>query len=34
MQKNDDMKGMDHSGMNMGSDKKTLVIWQEWTMEI
>ncbi|MGO0732706.1 hypothetical protein ACTIGL_17705 [Bacillus shihchuchen] len=32
--KNDDRNGMDHSGMDMGSDKKTLVIWQEWTMEI
>lgn len=32
--KNDDMKGMDHSGMDMGSDKKTLVVWKAWTMEI
>lgn len=33
-EKNDDKNGMDHSDMNMGSDKKTLVIWKEWTMEI
>lgn len=32
--KNDDKSGMDHSGMDMDSDKKTLAIWQEWTMEI
>ena len=32
--KNDDKNGMDHSGMDMGSNQKTLAIWQEWTMEI
>ena len=33
-EKNDDKNGMAHSGMDMGSDQKTLAIWQEWTMEI
>ena len=33
-EKNDDKNGMAHSDMNMGSDKKTLVIWKECTMEI